>query len=176
MSKKTRIKAEAVDHWTPTTQEEAAEAIREIGFHQSERARLQASMNDALQKTRADFEADARPHAERMAELMKGVQLYCEAHRQALTKDGRTKTVPFASGEVSWRLRPASIVVRGADQVIGWLKAQGWTKFVRTKEEVDKEALGRELELAIKVPGLSVSQREDFVVKPFETKLEEVQS
>jgi len=173
MSKKT-LKAEAVNHWTPATREEAAEAIAELSFHQQERARLQASLNDALQRVRAEFEADARPHAERMAELMRGIQLFCEARRDELTKGGRVKTFAFATGEVSWRMRPPSIVVRGADKVIEWLKAQGWTKFIRTKEELDKEALGREPELAIKVPGLSVSQREDFICRPFESKLEEV--
>lgn len=176
MSKKTRLKADAVTHWTPTTREEAAEAITELSFHQQERARLQACLNDALQRVRADFEADARPHAERMTELMKGIQLFCEANRQALTKDGKTKTVGFATGEVSWRLRPPSIVIRGADKLIEWLQGNGLERFIRTKREPDKDALGRELELAVTLPGVSVSQREDFICRPFESQLEEVQS
>lgn len=176
MSKKTRIKAEAVDHWTPTTREEAADAITELSFHQQERARLQACLNDALQRVRAEFDADARPHAERMTELMRGLQLFCEARRDELTKGGRVKTFAFATGEVSWRLRPASIVVRGADKLLEWLQANGLERFIRTKREPDKEALGREPELAVTLPGVSLSQREDFICKPFETKLEEVQS
>jgi phage host-nuclease inhibitor protein Gam len=175
-NKKTRLKSSAVEHWVPVTREEAAEGIRELGFHQGERARLQATMNDALQKVRADFDADARPHAERIEELMLGLKLFCEARRDELTKGGRVKTFAFATGEVSWRLRPTSIVIRGADKLLEWLAANGLERFIRTKREPDKDALGRERELAATLPGVSLSQREDFIVAPFESKLEEVQS
>lgn len=176
MTKKTRLKSTAVEHWVPADAAQVVEAIKEIGFHQNERKRIEATMNDELLKVRAGYEGDAKAHKERMDELMKGVQLYCEANRQMLTKDGRTKTVSFATGDVSWRLRPPSIVIRNAAALIEVLKARMLTRFLRIKEEIDREALGKDLDVARELPGVTVSQKEDFVVKPFESQLEEVQS
>ena len=39
-------------------------------------------------------------------ELGQGVQIWAEANRNDLTRDGRTKTAKFAAGEISWRTRP----------------------------------------------------------------------
>ena len=41
---------------------------------------------------------------------------------------------------------------------------------------IDREAMGKDLDVARELPGVSISQKEDFVVKPFESQLEEVQS
>jgi phage host-nuclease inhibitor protein Gam len=176
MTKKTRLKSSAVEHWVPADSTQVAEAIKEIGFHQNERKRIEATMNDELLKVRAGYESDAKAHKERMDELMKGVQLYCEANRALITKDGKTKTVSFATGEVSWRLRPPSIVIRNAAALVEVLKARLLTRFLRVKEEIDREAMGKDLDIARELPGVTVSQKEDFVVKPFESELEEVQS
>lgn len=176
MTKKTRLKSTAVEHWVPADTAAVAEAIKEIGFHQNERKRIEATMNDELLKVRAGYEGDAKAHKDRMDELMKGVQLFCEANRQMLTKDGRTKTVELATGTVSWRTRPPSIVIRNAAALVEVLKARLLTRFLRVKEEIDREAMGKDLDVARELPGVSISQKEDFVVKPFESQLEEVQS
>jgi phage host-nuclease inhibitor protein Gam len=45
---------------------------------------------------------------------------------------------------------------------------------VRVKEEINKEAILAEPDLAAKIPGISITQGEDFVIVPFETELEEI--
>lgn len=177
MSKKaTRTKIAAVEHYVAQSRGDVEAAIREIGLMQRSRQRIEADMNDALSERRAHYEAQAKPIAERIVELTRGVALWCEANRQQLTNDGKIKTHRFASGEVSWRLRPPSIVVRGADQVLGMLERLGLVRFIRTKQELDREALLSEPDIAKTLPGVAVSQREDFIVKPDDTALEEVQT
>lgn len=174
MSKgKVRIKAEAAIG-VPQTVEEVNRAIAEIGVCQRERDRIQADMNDALAAQREAWESQAKPYADRIKELTAGVQAWCEAHRDQLTDHGKTKTARLAAGEVSWRMRPPSVTVRGAELVIEGLRRLGLGRFVRTKEEVNKEAVLAEPEVATQVVGLSISQREDFVVKPWDTELEQV--
>jgi phage host-nuclease inhibitor protein Gam len=168
-----RITTEAAEHFVPESKEAAAEAIKELGFHLNERKRLEACMNDEILAVRGRYESDARVHGERANDLMQGIKLFCEARRAELTADGR-KSFTFTTGEIGWRRRPPSIVVRKAEQLIEWLKGQGLARFVRAKEEVDKEALGRELEIASTLPGVSVSQKEDFWVKPADAELEAV--
>jgi phage host-nuclease inhibitor protein Gam len=176
MNKKanTRIKTEAADHAVPQSAGELNEAIAEIGRCQRERQRIETQMNEALAFWRGKYEEKAKPHADRIAELTRGVAMYCEAHRDVLTNGGKTKTARLASGEVSWRMRPPSVAVRGAEAVINALKKAGLDRFLRVKIEVDKEAVLADPAAVAKVRGLSISQREDFVIKPDSTELEEV--
>jgi len=176
MSRATRQKLPAAEHYICQSREQTAEAIAEIGQRQRERDRVQAAMNDELAAIRADYEAQAKPHAERIAELTRAINGWCEAHRAELTQSGKVKTHLFATGEVRWRLRPPSIVVRGAEAVIGTLQKLGLGRFLRTKVEIDKEALLKEPDVAKQVGGISLTQKEDFVIVPAETQLEEVQS
>lgn len=174
MTKKTRIKSEAAAV-TFSNQLEVNEAIAQIGAAQRERDRILTAMNDELAAVRARYEDEAAPHAAVIKDLGHAVQVWCEGNRAHLTKDGRTKTARFAAGEVSWRMRPPRVLVRGEGIVVQALKALGLERFIRTKEEVDKEAILREPAAVEGVRGLTVSQGEDFVIKPFETQLEEVQ-
>lgn len=167
-----RVKAEAIP--APQTKDQAAAAIAEIGRRQRQCARIQAAMNDKLARTKERFERAAAIHTERVKGLILGVQAWCEAHRAELTEDGKTKTAAFASGEVSWRLRPPSVTVRGADDVIENLKKLGLERFVRTKEEINKEAILAETAAVEGIKNIKIDQGEDFIVKPFETALEEM--
>lgn len=170
-----RQKVAAVDHYVCQNREDANDAIAQIGAAQRERDRIQASMNDALAEVREQCEARAKPFAERIAELTRGVHLWCEANRAGLTNDGKVKFHAFATGEVKWRLRPPSISVRGIDAVISTLRQLGLGRFLREKVEIDKEAMLKEPDVARQVGGVSLSQKEDFVIVPAETQLEEVQ-
>lgn len=170
-----RQKVPAVEHYVCQSREEAADAIAQIGAAQRQRDVIQTAMNDALAEVRALCEARAKPFADRIADLTRGVHLWCEANRASLTNDGKVKFHTFATGEVKWRLRPPSISVRGADAVIATLRKLGLGRFLREKVEIDKEALLKEPDVARQVGGISVVQKEDFVVVPSATQLEEVQ-
>lgn len=172
--KKPRIKTEAAPYDVPQTASEVNDAIVEIGQRQRDRDRIEADMNAALAATRKQYEDQARPHAERIKDLAAGVQTYCEAHRDELTKGGKTKTAKLASGEVSWRTRPPSVVVRGMAAVVDALKKLRLSRYIRTKEELDKEAVLADPEGVEAIKGITISQKEDFVIKPFSTELEEI--
>ena len=173
MSKKTRIKYEA-SPVTFSSREEVDVAIAEIGKAQRERIRIEAEMNGELAAIKARYEAEAAPYAAIIAGLSEGVRTWCEARRHELTRDGRIKTHKFAAGEVSWRMRPPRVRVSAEGIVIEMLKRLGLDRFIRRKEEVDKEAILREPDAVQGVRGLSISQGEDFVIKPFATEIEEV--
>lgn len=177
MSKKAanRTKTTAVEHWVPRDRDAVNEAIAELGRLQRERARIEADMNDRLAKVKEEHDAQAKPHGDRIAELTKGLALWCEANRAQLTQDGKVKFHDFATGQVKWRLRPPSISIRGVEAVLSTIKQLGLQRFLRVKEEIDKEALLREPDVAKGIGGVSISQREDFVVVPHESQIEEVQ-
>jgi phage host-nuclease inhibitor protein Gam len=174
MTKKTRIKSEAAAV-TFKNQLEVNEAIAQIGAAQRQRDAIETAMNDELATVRARYEEQALPHGAVIKDLGHAVQVWCEGNRNDLTREGRTKTAKFAAGEVSWRMRPPRVQIRGEGIVIETLKKMGLEWAIRRKEEVDKQAILENPAAVEGVKGLSVSQGEDFVIKPFETQIEEVQ-
>ncbi len=158
-----RIKTNAVGP-VPQNREQAREYI----------LRIEATMNDQIQKIKDKYQALAAPHAEQITELSKGVQTWCEAHRDELTNGGRRKSADLGAGEVQWRTRPPKVSLRNIPGVIEGLKSLGLKQFLRTKEEVNKEAILADPEAAQNVKGITITQGEDFVIKPHESELEEI--
>lgn len=174
MAKPKAIKTAAVAVAVPQDHDQVVHFIAEIGQRQRERVRIEAVMNDELAAIRQKWEAEALPHAERIRALSQGVHVWCEANRARLTQGGKVKHFQFASGEVKWRLPPPSVVLRGVEVVLQHLKALRLDRFIRLKEEVNKEAILLEPEQVRNIPGITIRQEEQFVVSPFETELEEV--
>lgn len=173
MSKKNRLKTEAAAV-TFTNEHEVDAAIAKIGEAQRERQKLETAMNAELATVKERFEAAAAPYAAVIKALGEPVRIWCEANRVKLTKEGRTKTAKFGAGEVSWRVRPPRVTVRGEGIVIEALKRLGLERFIRRKEELDKNAILAEPSAVQDIKGLSISQGEDFVIKPFASEIEEV--
>lgn len=175
-TRKTRVKTNAAE-FIPADRHQVDAAIAQIGEAQRARENLTVCMNAELAEIKRKYEEEAAPHAAVISTMQKGIQIYCEANRMDLTKDGRTKTVRFGAGEVSWRMRPRAVTIRGAEAVVKLLKKLGLTDFVRTKEEVDKTKIlaAPDAEALLEgVTGISIGQGEDFVVKPFASEIEEV--
>ena len=174
MATKPRIKKAADAVFIPQNREQVAEAIREMGVLQRELTRIGADMNDELAAVKESYETDAEPRRLRVEALQQGVQTWSEANRDAITQNGKVKTAAFTTGEVSWRIRPPSVALKGVEAVLNSLRRLRLTRFIRKKEEVNKEAILNEPKAVAKVPGITISQGEDFVVTPFEAELAEV--
>ncbi len=169
MATKTKSKAAAVTVAVPQNRDEAAAMIRAMGDTQRDLQRAQAAMNDAI----AEITESAAPAIEdlktRVEALHLGIQTFAEANRALLTEGYKVKSANLVTGEVAWRQRPPSCAVRGAEAVVETLKRLGLGRFVRTKEEVNKEAILNEPSAVAGVAGLTiVSGVEDFIVTPFE--------
>jgi phage host-nuclease inhibitor protein Gam len=169
-----KIKIDAVSFRVPQSHDETVDFIAEIGRLQRDRERIQADMNDEIAKIKERYEAQALPLAEKIKALSSGVQTWCEGNRDTLTQSNKTKTVVLASGKINWRMRPPKISLRGKEKILEELKKMGLKRFIRLIEEINKEAMLAEPNVASTVPGVSIEQSEDFVITPYETELEEV--
>lgn len=192
---KKKLKA-AAEIYVPASRDQAAADVRQLGDLQRSQARLAADMNDRIAATTAEFQPRLDALQIDIERLFTGVQTWCEAHRAELTDGHKVKTANLITGEVSWRIAPPSCSVRGAEAVLNTLKALQLTRFIRTKEELDKEAVlasysaGRQITDADAakdparaavlaefrrlqaVSGISVASGvESFEVKPFEQEL-----
>lgn len=167
-----KIKRPAEAAPIPQTRDQAEAALARLGTIQRELAVVQAAMEERVAGEKKLGEAEAKPLLAEAERLTQGLRLWAEAHRHALTDGGRTKTAKLATGEVSWRTRPPRVVIRDAAAVLEALAQLQLHRFVRTKAEVDKEAMLREPGVARQVPGVSIgSEGEDIVLSPIEAPL-----
>lgn len=157
---------------TPRNQEAANELLAEVGRLQRELAQLELGMNSELAARKEVWAEDAAPLNAQLEETFRALYIWAEANREELLHDGG-KTVKLSAGELSWRMTPPSVRVTGPEVVLETLRRLGLTRFIRVKDELDKVAVLAEPEAVAGVKGLSISQREEFVAKPFETQLEQ---
>ncbi|OBX09726.1 host-nuclease inhibitor protein Gam [Gallibacterium salpingitidis] len=166
MAAKTRLKSDTVRY---QTREEVEIAIKEVGDLQRELQRLATHQNDELASITERYAPKIAELQEQIKPLQKAIEIWCETNRAELTNNGKTKTGSFNTGEVQWRQRPPSVLIRKADDVLDRLRQLGLTRFIRTKDEVNKEAMLAEAELAATVTGVTIKKGvEDFVIAPFE--------
>lgn len=168
--KKTRTKAPALTVNVPQSKEMAAQQLHQLGIVMREHTRLTTELNDQI----AALTQDAQPRLEKLQtqaqRLQSGLQTWCEANRAMLLADGG-KTANLITGEVSWRIRPPSVTVRGVEDVIAQLQSNQLNRFVREKFEINKEAILNDPEAVSAIKGLTVvSGVEDFIATPFEVK------
>lgn len=171
----TRLKSKAVSAPVPQSKQEVAQAIRRLGDTKRELERLRSQMNDRIAAVAEEFGALMTPLADAIAAEQTGIQTWCEAHRVDLCGEGDKlgKTANLVTGEVGWRARPPSVRVTNADGVIETLIRMGLHPFVRTKQEVNKEAILADPEKVRGIAGIAlVKGVEDFFVVPFEAAAE----
>ena len=172
----TRMKVTAATFPVPQTADEANDFVAKLGAAQRERQLIETAMNDELAAVKARCEAEAKPFKTEIEALTRGLHTFAEGHRDTLTRGGKVKFHRFAAGEIAWRTRPPKVSIKGGvEAVISAFKSLGLLQFVRIKEDLNREAMLSEPDVATMISGVSIgSAGEDFIVKPFETELEEV--
>lgn len=175
MAKKpTRLKSE-VQTIALQTHDEVALAIKQIGDLQRELTRLSTLQDDEKAVIDEKYTAQLTEIKEKIKPLQQAVQAYCECHRDELTNGGKQKTGYFNTGEVQWRVKPPAVVIKGVDSVLESLKNFGLFRFIRTKDEINKEAILNEPDGVKGVAGITIKTGvEEFVIKPNEQEIRDI--
>lgn len=168
MKSAVKKKAKALSR-VPQSREDAVFAIGRIGTLRREIQKLRADADEAIRIAGEKFEQASADLATELAEHEQGVQTFCEARRLELTNEGRVKFHDFGTGRINWKLRPPSVSIRAAEAVIAACKKVGFSQFVRTKEEVNKDAMLADADKARLIAGVTIkSAGEEFVIEPAE--------
>ena len=153
----------------PQTREAMIETMRQLGSANRMLADICAAADEEARAIAAKRDAETAPLKEQIKNLQAGIQAYAEAHRDELTEGGKVKSHNFGVGVVSWRARPPSVRITGADTVIAACFKLGLVRFLRTKTEINKAAMQEEADVAKLLPGVSIaSEGEDFGVEILE--------
>ncbi|SUT94628.1 Mu-like prophage host-nuclease inhibitor protein Gam [[Actinobacillus] rossii] len=149
------------------TADDVALAIKQIGDLEREQVRLSTLQADEKAAIDEKYTEKLTALKEQVKPLQKAVQAYCESRRDALTNGGKQKTAYFTTGEVQWRAKPPAVIVRGIDVILESLRNSGLFRFIRTKEELNKEAMLAEPDIARLIDGVTIREGvEEFVIKP----------
>lgn len=178
MATKTKVKgATRQSTYAPiTTQAQAEDALREVGEHRREVLRIETQMNDEIAAIKQKYETQAEPTKSLVSERVEALQAWAEANREELTNNGKRKTVPLATGEITWRTRPPKVTIRKKDDVLRALADLGLGRFIRTSQDVDKEAMLKEPTAVSALSGITIgSAGEDFAVEPYEMEIDNKQ-
>jgi phage host-nuclease inhibitor protein Gam len=166
--KKTRNKAAAAVA-VPQSRDDVAADIRTLGDKQRDLLRLETRLNDKIARLTNLVAPQAEELKAEIKSLQGGVQTWCEANREELTKGGKTKTANLTTGEIRWRSRPPSVGIRKVEDVIASLKRLNLSQFLREKVEVNKEAILAKPDDVKGIAGITIKQGvEDFEIIPFE--------
>ncbi|EEI9451735.1 host-nuclease inhibitor protein Gam [Salmonella enterica subsp. enterica serovar Javiana] len=173
MAKKvSRLKAAAASY-TPQSREQVSVDIKKIGDIQRELTRIETDANDQIAVIMNQNTPKIEALRAELDVLQKGVQTWCEANRTDITKDGKTKTANLITGEVAWRTKPDSVSIKGVELVLETLKKLKLDRFIRRKEEVNKDAVLADKKAVENIKGISiVSGKETFSITPFEQEIE----
>jgi phage host-nuclease inhibitor protein Gam len=156
----------------PKSLDEAAEFLTQIGKEQRATDKIQSDLNAKVDELKTKAMANVEPHQEKISQLVEGLFAYAEAHRDELTDGGKRKTIEVPTGIFGWRMTPPAVSLRDVKSILKSLKSLGLERFIRTKEEIDKEAILKEPNVATRVRGVSISQHEEFIAKPAELEIE----
>ncbi|EEK5000119.1 host-nuclease inhibitor protein Gam [Salmonella enterica] len=172
MAKSTsRLKAAAASY-TPQSKEQVSADIKKIGDIQRELTRIETDANDQIAVIMGQNTPKIEALRAELDVLQKGVQTWCEANRSSITKGG-SKTANLITGEVAWRKNPDSVSIKGVKLVLETLKELKLNRFIRRKEEVNKDAILADREAVKGITGISiVSGKETFSITPFEQEIE----
>lgn len=156
----------------PQTIEEVDESVAEIGQLQRTIQAIESEMNDKIDIIKAEYGQKADANRRKIGDLLDSVESYAAVNRNELTDDGRSKTVKLRSGLLSWRNTPPAVSISKVEEVKDRLKTLGLDQFLRTKQEIDRQAILADKEVALAVEGIRITQREEFVVTPNESQAE----
>lgn len=161
----TRVKAVAF-----ATREEFEAACDEIARMEVERRGLEATRDKEMNAVMEQHNPEIQQIKQDIEMLAGKADAYAKEHRDDLLpakrQSGETKLALFG---FRWGNKTLALLSNRWtwDSVCGSLKAAGMAAFVRTKEEVDKDAVKDQLaESVLAQHGMRIKQSETFWVEP----------
>lgn len=153
-------------------QHEAEKLLDSIGMLQDRVSSIEDDLSADVRAAKEKHQQRAKPLLDEIDTLFAQLQGWADIHREDLTDGGKRKTVKLATGEIRWRKTPPSVSLTKVADVIQRLKDAGLQQYLRSKEEVNKDAILADPDPASAIRGIKVSSREEFVAVPHRTQLE----
>jgi phage host-nuclease inhibitor protein Gam len=167
----------------PKNKSEAQQYLAQMGDLRREVDLIQAGMEERIAQIRAEAELAGWPLADKYTGLEEAVAVWAELNRAELTDNGKRQEVNLGNGFIKWRLLPPSVKPpRDLEKLFATIEMfaeddPDYWLFIRTKREVNKEAMAEYKEKALKLPGVKIgSEGETLTITPLFEELEAAKS
>lgn len=140
------------------TWDDVAGALGRLREIELERRRAEILMNDAIRDIKERYSEKTAQGAAEKEELEKETELFVKAHK-AEFEEKRTRE--FAYGKVGFR-RTTEIVTRNVKAIIGALRQYNMAECINVKESIDKDALAKYDDEALKTVGASRKEKDKY--------------
>ena len=153
--------------------EQADEFLSEMGQAQQAIDDINAELTAEVEKLKKEAAAKAKIEQDKIDDLLEGLFAFAHPRKAELTAGGPSKTVHMPSGgELRWRTTPSKVNISNTEKVLATLKSLGLRRFIRQTPTIDKEAMLKEPQVAVEIPGVTITQIDMFVAAPLEVKAE----
>ena len=149
----------------PTTLESADKLLGILDETQARLDKAEALADERIAKIKEALCEATEADRKMTGKIMDKLVIFASENRDLIERDG-VKTVTLTNGSLALRLTPPAVDVEDDEVMIELLKRMGLGRFIRTKEELDRELLLAERKNMPRVPGLSFSQKEKLSVQP----------
>jgi phage host-nuclease inhibitor protein Gam len=160
----------------PKDRSDAAESVRLVGLLRDGISVIEDRLGKevaVIQKRLAEIqqrlEEETLPLRTQMEILVDGLFIFFETNSPELTEDGARRSVDLGTGVIGERLNPWKAEIKKAEDVLEELKRMSLSQFIRTKEELSRDAMlatEESRKLASQVKGVSIVREEEFFVSP----------
>jgi len=136
-----RVKVE-ISVPTVTTLEEADVLLSEIAARKRSLDLIKASMNESIDTLKVKAAAEGEELLREIEAREQALVRFAEGNKETLF--GKLKSRVLSFGEIGFRASTKAVLLNRKwswERVLDALKETGALRFIRTKEEVDKEAL-----------------------------------
>lgn len=152
----------------PTSVDDLSNFVSLIGETQKEINKIEDDLNAGIKKLREEASPKIKERESKISELMGGVYSFAKQNRKELTGDDETKTIKLSAGDILWRTAPPGVIIskNNEENVLNAIKSMKLSKFIRTTEEINREAMLADPEVAETIKGVTIGQKKFFIVKP----------
>jgi len=166
-------------------QEDLSKAIAEIARLNTEIQEAENKANETISNIQTVLAGLIEPYKQEIKKISLSIKKYTDTNRERLFKDGE-KTIKLETGDISYRSAGKSVGVNSSAKLITSILEQNnlievrdkFVKkmdkvFLRTKLELNKDAILDNPETAKAVTGVEVVDGEEsFYIKPYATNTE----
>ena len=149
----------AIKNW-----EDADLALNCIGLIQNRRQTREADARAKIEAIKSSLQEMIGPDQEKEKSVVKALEKFVKANQ----KDLQGRSLKLAWGTVGFRLTPPKLKVRNVSTTLAKLRELGgkFKRFIRVKEELDKDALEVLGDDDLKALGVTRAQADRFFAEP----------
>lgn len=171
MKTKNRLKSDNTNLMQIAGWTKADKVVNFIAEHQLEINKAQQKLQTQINKAKTEFAESVKKHQEKIKYFITSLEAFAISHKKDF-KDQRSRKLNF--GIIGWRFG-TSIKVKKIKTTLELIKKQfsaaTAANFIRTKEEVDKEALAKLSDKELAKIGVTREKKDQFYVEPDLPKL-----